>query len=294
MERQERYIRFDWAVRKILRQKANFGVLESFLAILLNEKVTIIGFLENENKRQMIADEIRRVNIKALNSKGENIIVEIQNTRKVHYLEHILRGAVEPIAGLTELDGIFSDVKKVYFINILYFDLGWGTDYLYHGQNNFIGVHTGDRLEVGTMEKDAVIHKLPAEVFPEYFLIRLEQFNKVAVTPLEEWIEYLKTGCIRPDTKVPGLEEARQILRYYNMTPEERRAYDEHLSVIMIQNDVLDTARLEGRMEAIEERKQEGREKERLRIARNMKAEGLDSTQIAEITNLTLEQIDTL
>ncbi|WP_455587267.1 Rpn family recombination-promoting nuclease/putative transposase [Bacteroides sp.] len=294
MERQERYIRFDWAVRKILRQKANFGVLESFLAILLNEKVTIIGFLENENNRQMIADEIHRVNIKALNSRGENIIVEIQNTRKVHYLEHILRGAVEPIAGFTELGGIFSDVKKVYFINILYFDLGWGTDYLYHGQNNFIGVHTGDRLEVGAMEKDAVIHKLPAEVFPEYFLIGLEQFNKVAVTPLEEWIEYLKTGCIRPDTKVPGLEEARQILRYYNMTPEERRAYDEHLSVIMIQNDVLDTARLEGRMEGIEERKQEGREKESLRIARNMKAEGLDVALISKITGLTSEQIASL
>lgn len=74
---------------------------------------------------------------------------------------------------------------------------------MYHGQNHFIGVHTGDRLEVTTKEKDAIVHKIPAEIFPEYFLIRVNEFDKVAVTPLEEWIEYLKTGCIRPDTTAP-------------------------------------------------------------------------------------------
>lgn len=126
-------------------------------------------------------------------------------------------------------------MKKIYSISILYFDIGKGDDYLYHGQNNFTGVHTGDRLEVTTKEKDALVHKLPAEVFPEYFLIRVNEFNKVAVTPLEEWIEYLKTGCIRPDTTAPGLGEARKKLIYYNMSPEERHAYDEHLSAIMIQ-----------------------------------------------------------
>ena len=68
-----------------------------------------------------------------------------------------------------------------------------------------------------TDDKDAIVRKLPAEIFPEYFLIRVNEFNKVAVTPLEEWIEYLKTGIIRPDTKAPGLEEARRKLIYYNM-----------------------------------------------------------------------------
>ena len=149
-----------------------------------------------------------------------------------------------------------------------------------------------------TKEKNAIVHKLPAEIFPEYYLIRVNEFNQVAVTPLEEWIEYLKTGCIRSDTTAPGLEEAREKLRYYNMTPEERHAYDEHLNAIMIQNDVLDGAKLEGRMEGRMEGLAEGRVEGEIRkqneIAANMKKLGLDIQLILEATGLTLEEIEKL
>ena len=128
-------------------------------------------------------------------------------------------------------------------------------------------------------EKDVLVHKLPAEIFPEYFLIRVNEFNQVAVTPLEEWIEYLKDGTIRADTTAPGLKEAREKLLYHNMSDEERRAYDEHLSDIMIQNDALDGAKLEGRME------------ERYGIAANMKKLGLDIRLISQATGLTSEEI---
>ena len=117
---------------------------------------------------------------------------------------------------------------------------------------------------MSTKEKNAIVRKLPSEIFPEYFLIRVNEFNKVAVTPLEEWIEYLKTGVIRPDTKAPGLEEARRKLIYYNMNRAEQLAYDEHINAVMIQNDVLTTAAEEGRQEGREEGRQEGREEGRL------------------------------
>lgn len=133
----------------------------------------------------------------------------------------------------------YENVKKVYSINILYFDLGIGKDYLYHGQNSFLGVHTGDKLVINTREKDVLVQKVPEEIFPEYFLIRVNEFNKVAVIPLEEWVTYLKDGIIRPGTSAPGLEEVRQKLQYYSMSAEERYAYDEHINAIMIQNDVM-------------------------------------------------------
>lgn len=151
---------------------------------------------------------------------------------------------------------------------------------------------------------------MPSEIYPEYFLIRVNEFNKVAMTPLEEWIEYLKTGIIRPDTTAPGLGEAREKLKYYSMTPQERHAYDEHLSALMIQNDVLDSAKLEGkiegRMEGREEGRMEGREEGRaegreegikegvVRNARRMKEKGLSIEDIMEITGLTLEEVHQL
>ena len=51
----------------------------------------------------------------------------------------------------------YREVKKVYSISILYFDLGKGNDYIYHGQNHFIGVHTNDSLEITRKEQDALV-----------------------------------------------------------------------------------------------------------------------------------------
>ncbi|WP_368115963.1 PD-(D/E)XK nuclease family transposase, partial [Bacteroides salyersiae] len=246
MEQKDRYIRFDWAAKRLLRNKANFGVLEGFLTVLLGENIRILEILESESNQLSPEYKFNRVDIKARNSKDEIIIVEIQNTREIYYLERILYGVAKTITEHIGLGRIYSDVKKVYSISILYFDIGQGNDYLYHGQNTFVGVHTGDFLQVTTKEKGVIVRKLPAEIFPEYFLIRVNEFNKSAVTPLEEWIEYLKTGIIRPDTKAPGLEEARRKLIYYNLEPAERQAYDRHIDAIMIQNDVLGTAREEG------------------------------------------------
>ena len=322
MEQKDRYIRFDWAVKRLLRNKANFGVLEGFLTVLLGEPIRIVEILESEGNQQRENEKFNRVDIKARNSKDEIIIVEVQNTREIYYLERILFGVAKAITEHIELGELYSEVKKVYSVSILYFDIGKGNDYSYHGQNSFVGVHTGDFLEVTTKEKDAIVRKLPAEIFPEYFLIRVNEFNKVAVTPLEEWIEYLKTGIIRPDTKAPGLEEARRKLIYYNMDRAEQLAYDEHINAVMIQNDVLSTAAEEGREEGRQEGRQEGwqkgvqegwqkgvqegreegreegkekgREERNIENARTMKSLNISSEIIHQVTGLPIKDIEGL
>ena len=54
-------------------------------------------------------------------------------------------------------------------------------------------------------------------MFPEYFIIRVNEFNKVATTPLEEWVDYLKNGHIKDDINAWGLAEAGQKLQYVMM-----------------------------------------------------------------------------
>lgn len=305
-ELRDRYIRFDWAIKRLLRQKANFGVLEGFLTVLLGEKVTILEILESEGNQQYEDDKYNRVDIKAKNSKGEIIIVEVQNTRELYFLERILYGVSKAITEHIYLGKGYNTVKKVYSISILYFDIGQGNDYLYHGQTFFSGVHTGDHLLISTKERDAIIPRLPAEIFPEYFLIRVNEFDKAAVTPLEEWVNYLKTGTIPTDTTTPGLAEAREKLRYYNMTNAERYAYDEHINAIMIEYDVLSTAKLEGRIEGREEGRIEGliagREEGRIEgekkrqkeIVANLKKNGVSIDIIKASTGLSDEEIEAL
>ena len=275
---------------RLLRQKANFDVLEGFLTVFLGEKVTILEILESESNQLSAEDKFNRVDIKARNSKDEIIIIEIQNTRELYYLERILYGVAKAITEHISLGETYYKVKKIYSISVLYFDIGKGNDYLYYGQNHFVGVHTGDHLQVNVKERDAIVSRMPAEIFPEYVLIRVNEFDKVAVTPLEEWMKYLKDGTIRPDTTAPGLSEAREKLKYFSMPPKERMAYDEHLSAVMIQNDVLDSAKLEGKIEG----RAEGRAEAYLSMARNMKQLGAPVDMIVKTTGLTVAKIDAL
>ena len=288
-ELKDKYIRFDWAILHQLHQKANFGVLEGFLTVFLNEPIKIVEILENEGN-VLAEDKFYRVEIKAKNSNGEDILVEIHNITRLCYQERIFYGVNKAITEHINLGNTYKEVKKVYSISILYFDLGKGSDYIYVGQNNFIGLHTQDQLIISTKEKDTIVRKSPAEIFPTYMLVRVNEFNKVAKSPLEEWVDYLKNGVINPDTKAPGLQEAREKLKYYSMSNAERHAYDEHVNAIMIQNDVLGNARLEGHAEG----RAEGKTEEKNAIALKMRQAGLPIEQIMQFTGLSEENIKSL
>lgn len=84
-ELQDRYIRFDWAIKRLLRQKANFGVLEGFLTVFLGEQIKIEEILESEGNQQDADDKFNRVDIKAKNTKGDIILIEIQNTCELYF-----------------------------------------------------------------------------------------------------------------------------------------------------------------------------------------------------------------
>ena len=279
MEVNNKYIRFDWAVKRMLRDKANFAVLEGLITVLTGEVVKIEELLESEGNQETASDKFNRVDIKAKNDKGEIIIVEVQLTRQLYFLQRMLYGVSKAITEHIEIGEKYDKVKKVYSINILYFDLGKGSDYLYHGKTVFTGVHTNDRLEVNTKEADELRMRVPEDIFPEYYIIRVNEFNSVATTPIEEWLDYLKNNRIKDNTSTPGLKEARQKLLYMTMSDKERRAYDAHMDDIMVQNDVLDTAKREGRAEGI------------MLTAKNLKAMGLSISDIMKATGLQEDDI---
>ena len=305
-EMKDRYVRFDWAIKRLLRQKANFAVLEGFLTVFIGEKITIDELLESEGNQEYDSDKYNRVDIKARNSRGEIIIIEVQNNFEANFMERVLYGVAKTITEHINLGDDYSKVVKVYSISILYFDLGKGADYLYHGQNRFIGVHKGDELQINVREKGALVARTPASIFPEYIIIRVNEFNDVAVTPLEEWMRYLKKGEIGEHPTAPGLKEAKERLRYYAMTDSEQKAYVRHIDNLVVQRDMFSSARtegyLEGRAEGMTDGLAEGRAEGRaegehnakLSTARNLKQLGVDILTIVQATGLTEEEVATL
>ena len=294
MEVNNKYIRFDWAVKRMLRDKANFAVLEGLITVLTGEDVKIEELLESEGNQDSSNDKFNRVDIKAKNSKGDIIIVEVQLTRQFYFLQRILYGVSKAITEHIEIGQMYDKVKKVYSINIVYFDLGKGSDYLYHGKTVFTGVHTNDLLEVNTKEAEELRMRVPHDIFPEYYIIRVNEFNSVATTPIEEWLDYLKNNRIKDDTSTPGLREARKKLLYMTMTDKERKAYDDHMDDIMVQNDMFYTAKIEGRAEGRAEGRTEGERDKAFAIACKMKEKGLPLEDIRDLTGLTIEEIERL
>ena len=289
------YIRFDWAIKHILRDKANFDILEGLISVLLGEEVKIEELLESESNQDNDRDKFNRVDIKAKNSKGHIIIVEVQLTRQLYYLERILFGACKAITEHINIGDKYDQVKKVYSISILYCDYGQGDDYVYHGETVFKGIHTGNDLLVNMKEQGVIVPHLPREVFPEYYLVRVNAYDKIPQNPLDEWLTYLKTGKIKEDTRTPGLQQVREKLRILAMTPQQRRDYDEHMDNIMVQNDVLETARdegrAEGRAEGLEEGLAKGRASAIVEVALNMKRQGFSAEAISRITGIAETEI---
>lgn len=287
MDNSNAYIRFDWAMKHMLREKSNFEILEGLISVLLREDIKIDEILESESNQESDLDKFNRVDIKAKNSKGHLIIVEVQLTRQLYYLQRILYGTCKAVTEHINIGDKYDQVKKVYSISLLYCEFGEGDDYVYHGTTEFKGIHTGTDLLVRTKEDGVIIPHLPKEVFPEYYLVRINAYDKLPETPLEEWMTYLKTGMVKEDTRTPGLQRVKEKLRLLSMTQEERNAYDRHMDNIMVQNDVLENARDEGRAEGLAE----GRAEEKKEIARKLIALGLDDNAIINSTGLTREQV---
>lgn len=284
MEKDSNCIRFDWAAKYVLRDKADFTILEGLVSTVIGESVTIVELLESESNQKTKDDKFNRVDIKAKNSKGDIILVEIQQSTELYFLQRVLFGVAKTITEHLKLGKQYQLVKKVYSINILYFDFGVGDDYLYHGSNSLIGVNTGDQLQVTAEEMQGIETVLSEKVFPEYYLLRVEKYDKEeAHSEREEWMCYLKWGYINPQTKVRGLKEAYERLHELKMSPKERKAYEDHLETLMYQDSVLGAARRDGRIEGRAEGKEEGKEEAYETIASRMREAGLDEETIRRI-----------
>ena len=277
------YIRFDWAMKRLLRNKANFAVLEGLLTTLLGETILIQKLLESESNQEDEFDKYNRVDMLAENSKGELILIEVQNNNEYAHFQRMLFGASKLVTEYINRGEGYDQVRKVYSVNIVYFSLGCGKDLVYHGKTEFRGIHQGDILELTPFQKQTFKVDSVSQLYPEYYILKVNDFNQVAKSPLEEWIYYLNTGDIPDTATAPGLNEARQRLKLDRMTKEELNAYYRHLDNIVILRDNIFTERAEGRAE--------GEREARIQIARNLKKAGIPVEVIVKSSGLTVDEV---
>lgn len=297
------YIRFDWAMKRLLRDKANFAVLEGLITTLLGEKMTIQKLLESESNQEDEDDKYNRVDILAENDKGEIFIIEIQNNNEYAYFQRMLFGTSKLVTEYINRGQGYDKIRKIYSINIVYFNLGNGTDVVYHGKTEFRGIHNNELLSLSPFQQQKFEVSEVSDLYPEYYILKVNDFNRWSKVPLEQWIYFLNTGEIPEDADAPGLKEAREKLELDRMSKSELAAYYKHLDNVVILRDNIITARGEGHLEGREEGREEGRAegimegimegiaKEKLENARKMKELNLPIETICQITGLSEEEI---
>lgn len=294
MQKGPKYIRFDWAMKRLLRDKANYGVLEGFLTTLLNKNIKIKKLLESESNQEAEDDKQNRVDVLAEDDNGELYIIEVQNETELAYFQRMLFGTSKLVTEYINRGQSYDHIRKIYSVNIVYFNLGGGTDIVYHGKTEFRGIHNGELLSLSPFQKQKFKVSAVSDLYPEYYILKVNDFNKWSKVPLEQWIYFLNTADIPHDATAPGLDEARHKLQLEKMTHAEREAYYRHLDNLVILRDNITTAYEEGKMEGLAEVRAERRAEGISEIARKMKEGGLSVEQIQQFTGLSLEEITKL
>lgn len=302
----KRLVRFDWAMKRLLRDKANPVVLEGFLTSLLGREIKILDFLESEGNKRYSDEHSNRVDIAAQDSDGNKIIIEVQNQTENEYFHRILFGTSRMIIDHMKEGMPYGNVPKVYSINIVFFNLGDRSDYVYHGFTEFLGVHNRQPLLLtDSMRKKFEVEK-PGEILPEYYILLAHDFNAWSKTPLDQWMYFLGTNTIPKDADAPGLREARDQLSIDRLSREERDAYRKHMDNMRSLTSAVESAfengefrgmekGLEkGRAEGRAEGRVEGEKTKQIEIASNMLKAGMDVDTVADITGLTRSEVTSL
>lgn len=289
-QKMKNLIRFDWAVKRLLRNKANFGILEGFLSELLNEDVKIDSILESESNKADKYQKFNKVDLLVQNSKGELIIIEIQNNREHDYLLRILFGTSILLVNNLDEGMMYSQIKKIISVNIVYFDLGQGDDYLYHGTTNFIGINKNDVLKLSQDQQLLYKTDTVAKVYPEYYIIKVNQFDEVAKNTLDEWIYFFKTEEIKDEFNAKGIKQAKKELTVLNLSDSERKEYERFIEQERYEESLIVSNYKVGEIKG----KMEGKMEQQLEIATQMFHDGEPIDKIMKYTGISKEAIQKL
>ncbi len=274
------WVSFDWAIKKILRHKENFSVLEGFLSELLGFDVWILNLLESESNKQTEQDKYDRVDILVQTLEKELMLIEVQYDDEEDYFHRMVYGISKLITEYIHEGQKYGEIKKVYSINIMYFRIGQGTDYIYEYQGNFVGRKKKDILNPTNYQKKKYKIVKVADIFPKYYVIRVGSFKpEKIVDPIDEWMYFLKNSEIKDDFKAKGMGKAKEVLRYEGMSDQEKQAYQRHVENRRIERAVTDTAKNTGKRESA------------IEIAKSLLDLNLSVELIVKSTKLTEEEV---
>ncbi|NCX95885.1 MAG: Rpn family recombination-promoting nuclease/putative transposase, partial [Chitinophagia bacterium] len=228
-------IRYDWAMKRLLRDKENYGILSGFLSALLKKNIIITGILESETNKFSPQDKFTRVDILAEDDKSTKFIIEVQNTYEHAYLQRMLYGASKTLVESFQSGNEYETLRKIISINILYYDFKGGKDSIYRGTTRFIGENTGEELILTEKEKKIYNVEAPSDLLLEFVIVALSNFDGQLREQIDAWMYLFINDSLpqKPEIELsPEIKKAEDVVHHLLLDGSERRAHDAYLKTV--------------------------------------------------------------
>jgi len=218
------------------------------------------------------------------------MLIEVQNEKEHDYFHRMLFGQAKLISERLDIGDSYGKLKRIYSINIVYFKLGQGDDYVYVSDGSFRGMHLKDVLQLSEKQKDLYKVQEVSDIFTKYYLLKVNNFDDFAKDSLDQWIYFLKNSEIKDSFSAKGLEKAKKVLRVDNLSPQEYEEYEIFIKTERIRESEIKTAEIDGYLKAKLELEPLISEERRLKEEAEKKAEE-ERAQKEEVQNMLKKMI---
>jgi predicted transposase/invertase (TIGR01784 family) len=238
-------VSFDYAIKYLLRDKANFSIVEGFISALLQTKgykpIKILALLESESNRE--DDKLKRslADMIVEDTDHNKYIIEIERSFRDNFIHKACFNSSRLIVDNISEGKDFRDIVKIFHISLLYFQIG-NKGVIYHGKTIIHDIDTNERLMVHIQNKKTHEFYDAVDILPEYFFISVPMFNDIIEKEIDQFLYVMKHDDVPKDFESPYMKQILNKLKILKMTKEEHDEYLYYKNHVDVDLDTLYTA----------------------------------------------------
>jgi predicted transposase/invertase (TIGR01784 family) len=280
-------VSFDYAIKYLLKDKGDYGIVEGFISALLKTKgysdVKIIALLETESNKEDPKDKRSIADLIVEDTNHNKYIIEIERNVKDSFIHKACFNTSRLIVDNLAQREDYTQIVKVFHISLLFFSIGKGDGSVYHGKTIIHEIETGKRLTVHLKNQETNEVFDATDILPEYFFISVPDFNDRLEVEMDDWLYVMKHEQVPKVFHSPYMAQVAEKLSILRMSEAERAAYTNYMKKIYNDRDELQAAESRG----LEKGKIEGK----LEVALEMLLENFPDEMILKLSKLTASEL---
>jgi len=284
-------VSFDYAIKYLLKDKGDYGIVEGFISALLKTKgykdVKIVALLETESNKEDSKSKRSLADLIVEDEDHHKYIIEIERNVKDSFIHKACFNTSRLIVDNLAQREDYTQIIKIFHISLLYFPIGNGNGAIYHGKTIIHEIETNEKLSVHIKNQQSGEVFDATDILPEYFYISVPLFNDRLEKEIDDWLHVMKYDAVPKNYHSPYMVQVAEKLSILKMTSEERARYSYYQKKLYNDRDELQAAEARGKAEG----REEGEAKGKIEIAKKMLKKDMPIEEIMEFTGLSVEEL---